>query len=123
MKKVLQRVGLSKARFFAYHGLYPEEQQLGTEFFVDLTVAFQRDVHAAGEEDIGNTVNYAALYEIARQEMARPRKLLETVAESMLLRVRQDFPDVDQVHVQITKQHPPFGGDLAQAIVALEWFK
>lgn len=123
MKQVMQRVGLTKARFFAYHGLYPEEQQLGTEFFVDLVVRFKRGVLGSGEEDIGKTVNYAALYEIAQTEMGRARKLLETVAEAMLVRVMEEFPEVDHIHVQITKQHPPFGGDLSQATVALEWSK
>ena len=88
MKHVLQRVGLSKARFFAYHGFYPEEQVLGTVFFVDIDVAFDRSLLTPEEEDIGKTVNYADLYGIAKAEMARSRKLLETVAEAMLLQVR-----------------------------------
>lgn len=121
MKRVQQRVGLTQARFFAFHGFYPEEQLLGTAFFVDIDVVFERDLQMPGEEDIGNTVNYADLYSIAKEEMDHPRKLLETVAEAMLLQVRNRFPQLAQIHVRITKEHPPFGGDIAKSYVALAW--
>lgn len=123
MKRAQQRVALSNARFFAYHGFYPQEQLLGTVFFVDIEVAFERELQCGGEEDLGRTVNYAELYDIAKDEMAQPRKLLETVAEAMLLQVKARFGFLDRIQVRITKEHPPFGGDIAQAQVALEWAK
>lgn len=123
MKHAQQRVAMAQARFFAYHGVYPQEQIIGTPFVVDIEVMFDRELQVAAEEDLDRTVNYAELYDIARDEMAKPRKLLETVTETILLSVRTQFPFVNHIRVCITKQNPPFGGDVAQARVALEWEK
>jgi len=119
MGHIEQRVGLTDARFFAYHGYYPEEQSLGNEFTVTIHVAF--DKHVGGQDNLQDTVNYELLYNIAKTEMQQPRKLLETVAESMLNRVRADFPFVSGIEVSVTKHNPPFGGDHAKAGVTLVW--
>lgn len=123
MKHVQQRVVLADARFFAYHGFYPQEQVLGTAFRVDIEVTFDRELGGQDEEDLGRTVNYAVLYDIANQEMNQPRKLLETVAEAILLKIKSQFTFVDHIQVRITKEHPPFGGDVAKARVSMEWSK
>lgn len=119
MEELKRRVALIDARFFAYHGYYPAEQVLGNEFMVTIHVGF--DKHAEGQEELTGTVNYQALYEIAKAEMQRPRKLLETVAEAILTCVRADFPFVSEIEVTIRKNHPPFGGDHAKAAITLLW--
>ena len=119
MNPLRQRVALTDLRFYAYHGYYPEEQVLGNEFMVAIQVAFGRQ--GEGEDELGNTVNYEALYNIAQTEMLQPRKLLETVAETILNRIRQDFSFVDEIEVNICKSRPPFGGDHAKAAVTLSW--
>ncbi len=122
MEKLRQQVAIADARFYAYHGYYPEEQVLGNEFMVDICVAFDREDRTPTDE-LQHTVNYEQLYEIAKIEMQQPRKLLETVAESMLHRVRADFPFVSSIEVSVTKNNPPFGGDRAKARVMLKWTK
>lgn len=121
MKRVLQRVKLANARFYAYHGVFPQEQIIGTSFLVDIDVFFDRELRLSAEEDLNRTVNYAELHAIAQAEMAQTRKLLETVSDSMLARVQSQFPFVAKIRVCITKQHPPFGGDIAQAQVEVVW--
>jgi len=114
---IRQQVSLLDARFFAYHGYYPEEQVLGNEFFVDIDVTF---IHPTAMEDrLGQTVNYEVLYQIARSAMQHPRKLLETVAADILNETLARFPFATSVRVAIRKSHPPFGGDRASAKVSL----
>ncbi len=120
MDRIHQQVALADARFYAYHGYYPDEQVLGNEFTVDICVAFDREEYTTAVE-LKHTVNYEQLYGIAKAEMQQPRKLLETVAEAMLHRVRTDFPFISKIEVNITKHNPPFGGDRAKARVALKW--
>lgn len=120
MGNIRQQVALTDARFYAYHGYYAEEQVLGNEFTVDIHVAFDRKGDAASE-DLGHTVNYEQLYRIAEAAMQHPRKLLETVVETMLEQVKDEFPFLSDIEVAITKHHPPFGGDRAKARVALQW--
>ncbi len=119
MGHIKQQVALIDARFFAYHGYYPEEQVLGNEFKVDIQVAFAK--HTESADELENTVNYQTLHTIAKDEMQHPRKLLETVAESMLHRIVADFPFVEEVDVTIHKSHPPFGSDAAKAAITLTW--
>lgn len=120
MGHIRQHVALADARFYAYHGYYAEERVLGNEFTVDIRVAFDRDDRITADE-LQHTVNYEQLYHIAKTEMQLPRKLLETVAEAMLHRVRKDFPFVSNIDVGVTKHNPPFGGDRAKASVRLRW--
>ena len=120
MGTIRQQVALTDARFFAYHGYYPEEQVLGNEFTVHICVMFNRDDRLTTGE-LEHTVNYEQLYHIAKTEMEQPRQLLEAVAESMLHRVKKDFPFVSSIEVALTKHNPPFGGDRAKARVTLSW--
>jgi len=119
MGNIRQTVALADLRFFAFHGYYPEEQVLGNEFTVDMCVKFDKP-RDTGDE-LHDTVNYEVLYDLARTEMQQPRKLLETVAESILTRIQADFPFVSEIEISICKKHPPFGGDRANAAVSLCW--
>lgn len=119
METVRQHVALTDLRFFAYHGYYPEEQVLGNEFKVSIRVGFETS--EMDEDELDGTVNYVALYEIVKVEMESPRKLLEAVAKTILNRIRQAFPALDEIEVTICKNQPPFGADQAKAVVTLLW--
>jgi len=119
METTRQYVALTDLRFYAFHGFYPEEQVLGNEFTVTIRTGFRRQEGIADELD--RTVNYEVLYNIAKAEMQITRKLLETVAETMLKRIRTEFPFVDEIEVSICKNQPPFGADRAKATVTLRW--
>src|SRR5690606_23952562 len=119
MEHLRQHVALTDARFYAYHGYYPEEQVLGNEFVVAIEVTFDRQGEVSDE--LGQTVNYETLYEIASTAMQVTRKLLESVAEAILGRVRLEFPFTHEVTISICKTNPPFGGDRAKASVTLTW--
>src|SRR5690606_13452110 len=119
METIRQYVTLADMRFYAFHGYYPEEQVLGNEFTVAIRTGFNR--RKGMEEELDNTVNYETLYHIAKSEMQLPRKLLETVAETMLMRIRSQFPLADEIEVAIYKNQPPFGADRAKAGVSMRW--
>jgi len=122
MERYKQKIALTNVRFFAYHGYYPEEQLLGNEFFLDV-VCFMHDYIAGKDDNLINTVNYEALYGIAKEEMAKPKKLLETVVENIVTCVKTQFNGVDEIEVTLRKNNPPFGSDQATAEVSLYWKK
>lgn len=119
METTRQYVALTDLRFYAFHGYYPEEQVLGNEFTVAIRTGFCKQEGIADELD--RTVNYQTLYNIVEAEMQLARKLLETVAETVLSRIRTEFPFVDEIEVTICKNQPPFGADRAKATVTLNW--
>lgn len=111
------RIKVKDLRFFSYHGFYPEEQILGNEYFVGVEIAFT----PAFNGELENTINYEELYQLAKQEMAVPRQLLETVTYSILNKITSKYTQSEEVKISICKINPPFGGDAAKSEVELTW--
>ena len=120
MGKIVQ-VNLEGLRFYSYHGFYPEEQILGNEYSVDIKTSF--DNPDFKDDQLEDTVNYEQLYSIATTAMKSPRKLLETVAEDMLEKIKLKFQHLTRIEVSICKINPLFGGDKAHARVSIIWHK
>jgi len=118
MGKIVQ-VNLEDLRCYSYHGFYPEEQILGNEYSVDIKTSF--DKPKLKDDQLENTVNYEQLYALATTAMNNPRKLLETVADDLLEKIKFAFPHLTGIEVSICKKNPPFGGDRANAKVAIIW--
>ncbi|WP_411274672.1 dihydroneopterin aldolase [Daejeonella sp.] len=119
MGKIWQKVSLEGVRVFAYHGYYPEEQILGTEFIVDVDT--ELEVFTAGEDEISNTVNYEKLFHIISHEMQTPRKLIETVAHAILDQIRHEFLAVKNIRVVIRKMNPPLGGVVHNSAIEVNY--
>lgn len=101
---------LREVRFHAFHGVMPQERAVGADFTVSIRAGF--DVgRAMVTDDVADTVSYAAIYEIARREMAVPSRLVEHVAGRIASAVAEAFPAVTSVRVSVTKDNPPMGAD------------
>lgn len=101
----LLTVELKNLRFFAYHGLYAEEQLTGNEFELNITVSYTSTSGII--TDLEETVNYVRLHELAAEAMKKPRPLLETVAMELAADIHQHFPSIKQVTISIDKLCPP----------------
>jgi len=112
------RVALEGLEFHAYHGLYPHERESGNWFEVDISVETDFTV-AAETDDLSGTVNYEVLFRIIREEMDKPAKLLERLAEKIVDDVLHEIPSVLQVELKISKLNPPIGGKCKKATVTL----
>ncbi|RYU92228.1 dihydroneopterin aldolase [Mucilaginibacter terrigena] len=116
------KVALQGAEFYAYHGFYHEEQLIGTHFLVDVQVGFYADIDL-DKDNLSNTVNYEMLYAIIEQEMKHTRKVIETVAQAILNRVKTEFTFIEMAEVTIKKQRPPFSGPIKQSVITLSYQK
>ena len=103
------RISLRNMVFYAYHGAYAVEHELGRRFEVD--VDLYTDVRAASDSDeLALTVNYADVYAVVKQIVeGGPHKLLETIAETVAARILAAFP-AERVTVRVRKPHAPVGG-------------
>ena len=100
------KVVVSGLAIHAKHGCHAEERRTGGPFEVDITV--DGDFSAAGASDnIGDAVDYVTLMNLAKEEMAIPRDLIETVAETLAAKILETIPLVDGVEVTIKKLQPP----------------
>ncbi len=102
-------VSLEGMEFFARHGFYEAERQLGNRYSVDVSVETDFTAAVRGDE-LSGTVNYEELYRIVQAEMETPSKLLEHLAGRIAHRIRLAFPGIKATEVSISKYNPPVGG-------------
>lgn len=112
-------IELNGMRFYAYHGVLLQEQRVGNWYSVDLSLRI--DVRKAIETDhLDDTINYAEVYNEVQQAMEQPSQLLEHVAGRIYHRLKAVFPTIEKLRIKITKEQPPFKGELVGASVILE---
>ncbi|MDO8997353.1 MAG: dihydroneopterin aldolase [Sediminibacterium sp.] len=111
-------IHLTDLRFFAYHGLYKEEQVLGNEFAINIEVGFTPSefpiVH------IADTINYALVYELVKKRMQIATPLLETIASDIANEILAQFSLSDYVHISINKLKPPIAQFVGSLGVSLK---
>ncbi len=104
------RIFLKNVRFHAYHGVLEQEQTVGNDYLVNLIVNYDFTCGMKMDE-LNGTVSYAELFELVKEEMAIPSKLLEHVAGRIGERIFSEYPAIREVHLSITKVNPPMGAD------------
>ena len=86
-------IHIRNLRLYAYHGVMPQEQQVGGEYSVSLEVWLPLD-KAAKSDQLGDTVSYAELYQVIVREMKQPSKLLENVAWRIGKAIMSEYAEV-----------------------------
>lgn len=112
-------INLDDVRLFGRHGIFESERQNGNEFIVDLSLSYDAPPqNVINEDELDNTICYASLFEIIKEEMANPRNLLETVCSSIVFRIHDRFPQAFDINCRITKAVPPIPDFNGRASVA-----
>ncbi len=108
-------VFLEGLRFYAFHGVNPEEQALGQRFVIDVRI--ETDLRPAGRsDDLDRTISYSAVYKRVRAVVeGAPRRLIETVAEEIAATLLADFPAAEIVSVTVRKPEVPMKGSMLDA--------
>ena len=106
-------IRLDGMRFYAFHGVLPQERRVGGRYTVSLRLHVGACEGAVGADRLEATVNYAEAYALVRRVMAEPSALLERVAGRILEAVFRAFPLVDEATAVVRKDTPPVRGDIA----------
>ncbi len=105
-------------KFYAFHGHFEVERLVGNEFSVDLKV--ETDCNkAAISDNLNDALNYQIAYEIVKQEMAQPSKLLENVAKRVLDSLYGHFTAIKKASIKISKMNPSMGGEIEKVSILL----
>ncbi len=115
-------ISLRNVRFHAFHGVMPQERRVGGDFLVNLRVGYPLE-QAVQSDEVGDTLNYATLYEVVKTEMMQPSNLLEHVAGRIADAIVKRFPQVTSIDLALTKQNPPMGADCDGAGVEIHFIK
>lgn len=104
------RLFLRALPFYARHGVFDAERELGQRFVVD--VDWWLDTRpAAWADDEALTVSYQQVYEqVAAVVADDPVHLIETLAERIATRLLDHFETVEQVRVVVHKPGAPVTG-------------
>ena len=110
MRLTVGYIHLRQLRFHAFHGVMPQEQLVGADFLLDLKVGYPLQ-QAMQSDEVGDTLNYAALYDLVAREMQQPSKVLEHVAGRIAEAISLAYPKVTSIDLELTKLNPPMGAD------------
>lgn len=112
-------VKLQDIKVKAFHGFYEEEREKGNDFVIN--VCAQVKSFDSFEDNIHDTVNYEELNRICLEEMAKTKKLIESVAFAIITRIKNEIPNVTGGNISIAKLNPPMEGSIAAAEVKMEF--
>lgn len=118
MRLVDGYIRLERLRFHAFHGVLPQERLTGNDYELTLRLGYPL-AEAMRSDRVADTLNYATVYELARQEMERPSALIEHVAARVGERLFATFPRLSSLDIVLTKRNPPMGAQCDGASVEL----
>lgn len=115
----MQYLELKQMTFHGYHGVMEQEKIVGNTYIIDLLIYFDFST-AMISDDIHDTINYVAIYNIIKQEMSIPSNLIEHLAGRILDQIKKSFPQVEKLDIRLAKKNPPFGGDIKETAVIIK---
>ncbi|MCQ2083122.1 MAG: dihydroneopterin aldolase [Bacteroidaceae bacterium] len=106
MEILQQTLSVNGLRFYAYHGVEPQERVVGAWYLVDIDMELRADT-AVATDNLEGTVNYASVVSVVKEEMQIPSNLLEHVAGRIARRIFDSFGQIAVLSVKISKVNPP----------------
>lgn len=116
---LMGKILLKNIQIYAYHGCMIEEEKIGSDYIVNLTVNADLSLSSVTDK-LEDTVDYVSLLAIVKKQMSIRSKLLENVVDRIINQVFNDLPKVSQVTVSVSKRNPPIGGNVEEVCVEKE---
>ena len=120
------QISLEGMKFYAYHGVYEEEQIIGNHYLIDIYIDTNFNKAAASfdkataSHNIVNTINYETVYLICQAEMRKKVKLIETLIGNIVTALKHQFNTIENIRVSIKKENPIPGAQLNYSAVEVE---
>lgn len=122
MTNATLQINLDDLKFHSFHGVGAQERIVGNEFKVCFS---GKMIMPEGimDDNIESTVSYADIYEVISEEMARPSRLLESVAYRMVERIKSEWTDFEKIELSVEKTSVPVEGMDGKARIKIFWQK
>jgi dihydroneopterin aldolase len=103
----LVKLTINNVQLYSYHGVSPEEQQLGGRYEIDVELYYDA-ASAIARDDLSHALNYADVIACI-QDVAngKRRRLIETLASDLARSILERFPRVESVCVRVRKRTVP----------------
>jgi dihydroneopterin aldolase len=102
MSAHIMTIQLNDVKFYGYHGLYKEEQKVGNNFIVNLSIEYIPTAQKI--TSIIETIDYVQVYHLVNTRMKIPTPLLETIVGDIADSIFEKFSIAQKVNIQITKE-------------------
>lgn len=112
------KIVLEELEFYAYHGVFDEEQKIGGKYIVDLELDLDFS-GAAATDLLEGTIDYSLVYNIVAIEMAKSSKLIEHVAGRIVTMLFVTFKQIEHVTIKLSKVKPPIDGNVKKVSVLI----
>ena len=96
-------IRVKNIKLYANHGCMVEEGKIGSDYIVNVKLKTNLDASILSD-NLEDTVDYVAVYNIVKAEMSVRAKLLEVVVHKIIERVLEEHPTVQMVRVRVAKK-------------------
>ena len=116
----MSKIYLENMEFHANHGCLEHEQNLGNTFIVN--ISFELNTKKAGlTDELADTLNYQLIYNVIKEQMAIPSKLIEHVGQRIMDKIIVEFPQIQSLELKLSKLNPPLGGKVEAVSIVLNF--
>ncbi|MDF2558225.1 MAG: 2-amino-4-hydroxy-6-hydroxymethyldihydropteridine diphosphokinase [Bacillales bacterium] len=117
----MDKICIKNMEFYGYHGVFPEETNLGQKFRVQATL-FLNTALAGRSDDLTKSVHYGEAFNVIKEIVeGKPVHLLETLAEKIAMKLLETFAIIEECSIQVEKLNPPIPGHTGT--VAIEIYR
>jgi len=114
----MECIELKKMLFHAYHGATNQERIVGNTYRVDLKLFL--DLSKAIESDnLDDTLNYADIFNLVKEEMTIPSCLIEHVTRRIVQKIKEQYPRISKIKIRLAKINPPVDGEMKEAAIII----
>ncbi len=116
----MDKIIIDSLKIFAYHGVNPEETQLGQWFVLDIEA--EADLAKACLSDtLDDTVSYAAIVKTVKHAMTEKNcKLLEHAAQYTADAIFSNHTQINHLRLRLKKPDAPIKADFNYVAVEIE---
>jgi 7,8-dihydroneopterin aldolase/epimerase/oxygenase len=111
-------ISIEGMEFYAFHGCTEEEKKTGIHFKVDVHIVCDLDIPAASD-NIKDALNYVTVYQIVALQMQKTSNLIEHVGNRIKKAILNEFSQVEDVTVRVSKMNPPLGGKVEKVSIVI----
>lgn len=116
--KMKHSISVEDIKLYAYHGCLEEEGLIGGQYSIDVYIETEF-TEAAEKDDLSQTIDYVWVNQIVKEEMAIRSKLIETVGNRIMQRLKNAAKS-SEFKVVIKKMRPPINGDVAFVSIGID---
>lgn len=116
----MDEIRIDNLEVYAYHGVFPEENEKGQEFYINAIL--YTDTRAAGlADELELSTHYGEVcHFITKWMQENTCKLIETVAENLTREILLKYNLINKIRLEVRKPHAPIGLPFESVSVCIE---